>query len=101
MTEFGRTAAENGSRGTDHGHGSVMLTAGDGIAGGRVLLKDDAWPGLGTGELYDDRDLAVPTDFRDVIAKVLHRHIGATIAAIGDILPGHVASVAAMPGRFG
>ena len=87
MTEFGRTAAENGSGGTDHGHASIMMALGGGISGGRVLTTGD-WPGLGSGDLYEGRDLAVTTDFRDVYAEVLDRHLG-----IGDtsaILPDHV-----------
>jgi len=101
MTEFGRTAAENGSRGTDHGHGSMMLCAGGAVAGGRVLLADDAWPGLGPQQLHEGRDLAVTTDFRDVFAELLHRHMGAPLATLGSVFPGHTPTTAAMPGIFG
>jgi uncharacterized protein (DUF1501 family) len=100
MTEFGRTAAENGSRGTDHGHGSVMFAAGGAVAGGRVVLANDAWPGLAPGQLHEGRDLAVTTDYRDVFAEVLHRHMGVPLGAIGGILPGHSASLATLPGIF-
>jgi len=101
MTEFGRTAAENGTLGTDHGHGGVMLAMGAGVAGGRVITRDGAWPGLGPGGLHEGRDLAVTTDFRDVFAEVLHRHLGVATADLGPILPGHDVQIARMPGLFG
>ena len=66
MTEFGRTARENGSRGTDHGTGGVMVMAGGAIRGGRVYGR---WPGLGESDLYQNRDL-MPT--RDVRAYAAH-----------------------------
>ncbi len=100
MTEFGRTAAQNGSLGTDHGHGSVMFAAGGAVAGGRVVTKDDLWPGLAPGDLYEGRDLAVTTDFRDVFAEVLHRHLGVSLASLGPILPGHGVSTANFPDLF-
>ena len=75
MTEFGRTAAQNGSLGTDHGHGSVMMALGGPVAGGQVLTNGD-WPGLGAADLFEGRDLAVTTDFRDLFAEVLDRHMG-------------------------
>ena len=56
MTEFGRTAAENGSAGTDHGHGTFMACTGGRVAGGRVVMKNDAWPGLGPSQLFEGRD---------------------------------------------
>ncbi len=98
MTEFGRTAAENGNRGTDHGHGSVMACLGGGVAGGQVVLKDGIWPGLAVHQLFEKRDLAVTTDFRDVFAEVLHRHMGAGLAELGPVLPGHAISTASMVG---
>lgn len=78
MTEFGRTARENGTGGTDHGHGSVMLLLGGTVKGGRVLGN---FPGLTEDDLYERRDLAVTTDFRDVLAEVCERHLGATDVA--------------------
>jgi uncharacterized protein (DUF1501 family) len=84
-TEFGRTAAENGANGADHGHGSVMLALGGGVRGGRVVLRDAQWPGLGPDELYEGRDLEVTTDFRDVLAEVLDRHLGSQ--DVGSVLP--------------
>jgi uncharacterized protein (DUF1501 family) len=73
MSEFGRTARENGSRGTDHGHGNVMLAFGAPVRGGKVYGR---WPGLSPSELYEGRDLAVTTDFRDVLGEVITRHLG-------------------------
>ncbi|MBM4267870.1 MAG: DUF1501 domain-containing protein [Deltaproteobacteria bacterium] len=73
MSEFGRTAAENGTRGTDHGHGTAMLLLGGTVRGGRVY---GAWPGLRSAELYEGRDLAVTTDFRSLFAEVAVRHLG-------------------------
>lgn len=100
MTEFGRTAAENGTRGTDHGHGSLMACAGGSVSGGRVLLQGNAWPGLGSSQLHEGRDLVVTTDFRDVFAEVLFRHMGATLGSLAPVLPGHAVSLAALPGVF-
>jgi len=97
MTEFGRTAAQNGSVGTDHGHGSVMLAAGAGIAGGRVVTRD-GWPGLTPEKLFEGRDLAVTTDFRDVFAELLHAHMGIPLSALPGILPGHDVRVSEFPG---
>jgi uncharacterized protein (DUF1501 family) len=101
MTEFGRTAAENGSRGTDHGHGGSMFCAGGAVAGGRVLLAGDSWPGLAPHQLHEGRDLAVTTDFRDVFAELLHRHMGAPFGSLAPVFPGHALSLASLPGIFG
>ena len=68
MTEFGRTARENGSKGTDHGTGGAMLLAGGAVRGGRVL---GAWPGLEEGDLYDRRDLLPTADVRSAAAWIL------------------------------
>lgn len=74
MSEFGRTARENGSRGTDHGHGNAMLALGNAVNGGRVYGE---WKGLKDDQLNEGRDLAVTTDFRDVFAEAASRHLGA------------------------
>ena len=74
MSEFGRTARENGSRGTDHGHGNAMLVLGNSVKGGKVYGD---WKGLRNDQLNDGRDLAVTTDFRDVFAEVASKHLGA------------------------
>ncbi|HEX8169745.1 MAG TPA: DUF1501 domain-containing protein [Thermoanaerobaculia bacterium] len=75
-SEFGRTVRENGNRGTDHGHGTVMLALGGNVRGGKVHGQ---WPGL--EQLFEGRDLAVTTDFRDVFAEVLAKHHGVTSTA--------------------
>lgn len=74
MSEFGRTARENGSRGTDHGHGNAMLVLGNAVKGGKVYGE---WKGLRSDQLNEGRDLAVTTDFRDVFAEVSQKHLGA------------------------
>ena len=68
MSEFGRTVRENGNRGTDHGHGNAMLVLGGNVKGGRVYGK---WPGLSTDKLWQGRDLAITTDFRDVFGEIV------------------------------
>jgi uncharacterized protein (DUF1501 family) len=73
MSEFGRTARENGNRGTDHGHANVMFAMGGPVKGRKVYGN---WPGLKLAQLNEDRDLALTTDFRDVFAEVLTRHLG-------------------------
>src|SRR5437764_8032069 len=73
MSEFGRTARENGNRGTDHGHANVMFVMGGPVRGGRVYGR---WPGLNDGQLYEARDLAVTTDFRQVLSEALYKHNG-------------------------
>lgn len=74
MSEFGRTARENGSRGTDHGHGNAMLILGNAVKGGKVYGE---WKGLTDDQLNEGRDLAVTTDFRDVFAEAASKHLGA------------------------
>ena len=84
MSEFGRALSENGNRGTDHGHGNAMLVMGAGVKGGKVYGK---WPGLSAEALYDGRDLAVTTDFRDVFAEVVTSHLG--VLDPSSIFPGY------------
>lgn len=74
MSEFGRTARENGTRGTDHGHANVMLVIGGTVKGGRVYGR---WPGLAPEQLNEARDLAVTTDFRQVLAEAVCKQVGA------------------------
>ncbi|MDX2033619.1 MAG: DUF1501 domain-containing protein [Blastocatellia bacterium] len=93
MTEFGRTARENGNRGTDHGHASVMFALGGSIKGGKIYGK---WPGLKTNQLHEGRDLALTTDFRDVFAEIARHHLG--VANLSTIFPGHQASPASFKG---
>ncbi|MGC1268720.1 MAG: DUF1501 domain-containing protein, partial [Candidatus Acidiferrum sp.] len=73
MSEFGRTAHENGNRGTDHGHANCMFVMGGDVKGGHVYGK---WPGLDDHQLNEGRDLALTTDFRSVVGEVLTKHIG-------------------------
>ncbi|MFZ1917674.1 MAG: DUF1501 domain-containing protein [Terriglobales bacterium] len=73
MSEFGRTARENGNRGTDHGHANVMFVLGGPVRGGTVYGR---WPGLDNSQLYEGRDLAVTTDFRMVLSEVVSRYLG-------------------------
>ncbi len=73
MSEFGRTARENGSRGTDHGHANAMFVLGNSVKGGRVYGD---WKGLDAQNLHEGRDLAVTTDFRDVLGEVAVKHLG-------------------------
>ncbi len=73
LSEFGRNAFENGSGGTDHGHGNMMLALGSGIAGGQVLTQ---WPGLAPGQLYENQDLAITLDYRDILTEIVTRRLG-------------------------
>jgi uncharacterized protein (DUF1501 family) len=73
MSEFGRTAHENGNRGTDHGHANCMFVMGGDVKGGKVYGK---WPGLEKEQLYEARDLALTTDFRDVLGELVAKHLG-------------------------
>jgi uncharacterized protein (DUF1501 family) len=85
LSEFGRTVAENGDGGTDHGHGNVIWVAGGGIAGARVYGD---WPGLEPERLYQRRDLAVTTDFRHALAVLLKGHFGFSADRLATVFPG-------------
>src|ERR1700689_1614368 len=74
MSEFGRTAHENGNRGTDHGHANCMFLMGGAVKGGKVYGQ---WPGLGPQQLIEGRDLALTTDFRSVLGEIIQGHLGA------------------------
>jgi uncharacterized protein (DUF1501 family) len=84
FSEFGRTAAENGNRGTDHGHANVMMLLGGPVMGGKVYGK---WPGLAKEQLYEGRDLALTTDFRLVFGEVLGSHLGNKV--LDAVFPGY------------
>jgi uncharacterized protein (DUF1501 family) len=73
MSEFGRTAKEDGNMGTDHGHGNVMFVMGGGVRGGKVYGQ---WPGLEQEQLFERRDLQVTTDYRSVLGEVVSGHLG-------------------------
>ena len=84
MSEFGRTAEENGNQGTDHGHGDLMMVLGGPVQGGKIYGK---WPGLEKEQLYEGRDLAVTTDFRDVLGELVRGHLGQQNLA--QVFPGY------------
>jgi uncharacterized protein (DUF1501 family) len=75
MSEFGRTAHQNGTGGTDHGHANAMFVLGGRVKGGKVYGK---WPGLADHQLNEGRDLAITTDYRQVLGEVVSKTIGAT-----------------------
>jgi uncharacterized protein (DUF1501 family) len=83
MSEFGRTVQEDGNNGTDHGHGNVMLVVGGPVRGGQIYGR---WPGLGPEQLFERRDLAVTTDFRDVLGEIVSHHLGQKVA---QVFPGY------------
>jgi uncharacterized protein (DUF1501 family) len=83
VTEFGRTVRENGTRGTDHGHGSTMLVMGGAVRGGKVYAR---WKSLEDANLFEGRDLPVTTDFRAPLATLLSGHLGAR--DVHKIFPG-------------
>jgi len=74
MSEFGRTARQNGTGGTDHGHANVMFVLGGQVKGGRVYGK---WPGVANEQLNEGRDLTVTTDFRTVLGEAAYKTLGA------------------------
>lgn len=89
MSEFGRTARQNGNRGTDHGSGTAFFALGGGVRGGRVLGD---WPGLAPDRLFEGRDLAITTDYRDFFAEACVRHMGVAESGLANIFPGHTAA---------
>ncbi len=91
MTEFGRTVRSNGTRGTDHGTGTVAFVLGGGIAGGKVRAD---WPGLAQGRLFENRDLQPTADLRSVAKGILSRHLRLDAVALDHVFP---ASQAAAP----
>lgn len=84
MSEFGRMARENGSRGTDHGHAGLQFVIGGSVKGGKIHGK---WPGLAREQLYEGRDLALTTDFRSVFSEVASKHLGAS--RLETLFPGY------------
>jgi uncharacterized protein (DUF1501 family) len=84
MSEFGRTAAENGNAGTDHGHGSLMMVLGGSVQGGKVYGQ---WPGLEAEQLFEGRDLAVTTDYRTVLSELISGHLGQK--DLSPVFPGY------------
>jgi uncharacterized protein (DUF1501 family) len=84
MTEFGRTARVNGTKGTDHGTGTVAFVLGGAVAGGAIKAN---WPGLGSGQLLENRDLAPTTDLRSVAKGMLVSHLGLNAVALAAVFP--------------
>src|SRR5947199_2055667 len=95
MFQVGRTIQENGNSGTDHGHATAMLVLGGPVNGGKVLGR---WPGLDPAQRFEGRDVAVTTDFRDLFAELLARHLGAR--DLSAIFPGFVADSERFPGAI-
>jgi uncharacterized protein (DUF1501 family) len=95
MSEFGRTVQENGNRGTDHGHATVMLALGGPVRGGKVYGR---WPGLSRERLFEGRDLAVTTDFRNLFLEAAVRHLGVPTTA--SLFPGFALKPASFPGTI-
>jgi uncharacterized protein (DUF1501 family) len=94
ITEFGRTAAMNGTKGTDHGTAAAAFVLGGNVAGGKVLTT---WPGLGNAQLFEGRDLAPTIDIRAVTKGALGAHLGLNDAALARVFPGS-AGVASLGG---
>ena len=92
MTEFGRSVRQNGNKGTDHGHGACFMALGGNVNGGKVL---GAWPGLSEEKLFEGRDLAVTTDFRDVFAEVAQKHLG--VEKLDKVFPGFTVKASRSP----
>src|SRR5207247_843073 len=84
VSEFGRRLTENASHGTDHGHGSGIFVLGGAVNGGRVISN---WPGLQNDQLYDRADLAVTTDYRQVLSEIVVRRLGN--ARLDGVFPGY------------
>jgi uncharacterized protein (DUF1501 family) len=85
ITEFGRTARMNGTKGTDHGTAAAAFVLGGAVQGGRVVAS---WPGLSDSQLYQNRDLAPTLDIRAVAKGALAQHLGLSGAALARVFPG-------------
>jgi uncharacterized protein (DUF1501 family) len=96
MSEFGRTVRENGNRGTDHGHANAMFVLGNGVRGGKIYGQ---WPGLKSEQLYEGRDLALTTDFRDVFGEIAAQHLGST--NLQSVFPGYRVDKSRFKGLLG
>ncbi len=85
MSEFGRTSAENGTKGTDHGFGNALWLVGNRVQGGKWHGK---WTGLARGNLNENRDLPAHHDYRGVVAHVLRSTFALSDSALATVLPG-------------
>jgi uncharacterized protein (DUF1501 family) len=95
VTEFGRTARVNGTQGTDHGTATIALLAGGALKGGRVIAD---WPGVGEGQLYENRDLRPTTDLRSVMKGLLRDHVRVADNALATTVFPDSADVTPMAG---
>jgi uncharacterized protein (DUF1501 family) len=96
MSEFGRTVRQNGTGGTDHGHANAMFVVGGSVRGGKVYGQ---WPGLKDEQLYEGRDLALTTDFRDVFGEVASKHLGRV--DLKKVFPGYDPAPSKFRGMLG
>src|ERR1041384_2700937 len=96
MSEFGRTVRENGNRGTDHGHANAMVVVGGWVCCGK---GEGPWAGLKSDQLYEGRDLALTTDFRDVFSEIATRHLGSS--DVKAVFPGYGSSPSKFKGFLG
>jgi uncharacterized protein (DUF1501 family) len=96
MSEFGRTVRQNGTGGTDHGHANAMFVVGGSVRGGKVYGQ---WPGLRDDQLFEGRDLALTTDFRDVFSEVAAKHLGQV--DLKKVFPGYDANPSKFRGLLG
>lgn len=96
MSEFGRTVRENGNRGTDHGHANVMFVIGNSVRGAKIYGE---WPGLKNDRLFEGRDLALTTDFRDVFGEIARKHLGTS--KLQAVFPGYAVSEKKFRGFLG
>ena len=96
MSEFGRTVRQNGTGGTDHGHASCFFAMGGPVRGGKVYGE---WPGLAPEKLYENRDLAMTTDFRAVFGEVAVKHMG--VSEITSLFPGYTGGTSSFRGILG
>ncbi len=95
MSEFGRTVQENGNRGTDHGHATVMLVLGGSVRGGKVYGR---WPGIAREHLFEGRDLEVTTDFRNLFGEVAVKHLGVPVSSL--LFPAFALKPSSFPGSL-
>jgi uncharacterized protein (DUF1501 family) len=96
MSEFGRTVRQNGTGGTDHGHANAMFVVGGSVRGGKVYGQ---WPGLKDEQLFEGRDLALTTDFRDVFGEIASKHLSA--ADLQKVFPGYASGPSKFRGLLG
>jgi uncharacterized protein (DUF1501 family) len=95
ISEFGRTAKENGNAGTDHGHGNAIWVAGGKVRGGKIYGE---WPGLAPTQLHENRDLAITTDYRTALATVIGQHLRIGDGPLAQIFPGAPSARATLAG---